>query len=158
MFPLVQGKINCGQCDARIGPLVYQTGRRVPAHHFHNESASGVYFYDQTCEKPDKVTDWQLLLLPEDSEFIREQSDLFEKKTLRLRSSSVWVQEIRAFCCLYNHREQISEGLLMESFYKQSYLVPLCGDLDTAFDVEDEWRPRYRFRITEGGQVLFSQI
>lgn len=155
--PLVQENFNCEHCDDRIGPLVYQLGYRIKAYHFHPDSASGVYFYDQTCEKPDKVTDWQLLLSAEDDEFIREQSGLFKKKTLRLRSNSVLVRRIRAFCCLYNHGEQISEGLLMEAFYDQSRLTPLCGDLDTAFDVEDEWRPRFRFKIEEG-QVLFSQI
>lgn len=130
--PVQNFSVVCDFCRRSYGPLVYQVGRVVEAHHFHkDERGSGGIFFTQwdTDNFPsDYIVTWQAILTP----ISKRTVSIPSVPTITRRSKAVLIERITAFCTtIYGgfptkHRKEISEGPLY-SFTKSRFLSPLCS-------------------------------
>jgi hypothetical protein len=159
--PYIREAKKCG-CGTEYKPLIYQVGRNpVKAHHFHGPDSGGIY-YDNSVEEDAPVTTmygFVAVLEPVGRKFETSWDG---------NSEAVLVKQIRVFC--EGHRvsgfgfgayeEELKEGVVVgDSEDDASLLIPLCNQfLEEDRRILRELRIRYNFKITEEGDVLFSEI
>ena len=64
------------------------------------------------------------------------------------------VKEIKAFCDI--DQTELKEGVVYTTSYEPDVLLSICGSEEICPDGGD--KARFSFKITDEGQVLFSQI
>lgn len=70
-------------------------------------------------------------------------------------AEGVRVIQVKAYCSGVYHQEELMEGFIY-SGSDRNYLFPVCGSLREYSMYESS--VKYHFKITEDGQVLFSQL
>jgi len=138
--PYVSKEAQCGQCDERVGPLMYAAGQEVTAHHFHFMSG-GIYYHEVNNNfwenEKQSLRGWIGILRPKgDIDF--------------QRAERVKVDQIKAFC--FDCREELEEGVVTGDGDGLHDMIPVC-DLQK----HPIHKAEYQFQIRDG-QVLFSQV
>lgn len=156
-------KFRCLEKDCNVywGPLIYQAGYKVEAHHFHQGRDGGIYFYgyrDILAGYFNHLiqafgSGWIAIVEPASSEVG------FDRGGGGRRAKEVAITKIRAFCvdeyCMSGPKSrEISQGFVVPGT-EAGRLQPICS-----LERHPEYasRTRYNFQITEEGEVLFSEI
>lgn len=136
------------QCGHEFGPLVYQVGYEVSAHHFH-ENCGGIY-YRRGTNVFQSPSGWVAVLEP------RGRVNLKDPPATP-RAEKVSVSRIRSYCMGRQNcgRGEISSGVAVALGRRLSELIPV-RDIERHPDLTPYIR--YAFKITEGGGVLFSAV
>lgn len=151
----------CKDCGIEYKPLVYQVGAVVKAHHFHGMDG-GIYYNDYPSHFAEYIKfldgrfgDWVAVIEP-----VGLEGFDFFGSNLGKRSEQVKIVGIKAFCIVFACRRDLNLGELKKGFVVTPHgdsdrLDPVCS-LEEHPDYAD--RARFRFKITEDGPVLFSQL
>lgn len=157
--PLTIDEEFCSRCGNGYDPRIYQVGalvevRQCPHNHF-----NGIHF--ESFKSFDKFgsTGWEAV--------VEAIGPITYEFGIR-KAQKVKILQIRAFCsgsdelsevthsCFMNHRDQLRRGLVFSAITThEDYLFPLCS-LEKHPNLID--RVKFRFKITENDEVLFSLL
>ena len=155
--PVIKKRTPCRYCSEEYSPLIYHVGHEIKAHHYHkkNKHGGGIYAcIDQGFSKLLISGDWRAALEPVGEVMRVRNLYLFEVKWLRMPQARV--RQIKAFCALSQHGEELAGGLVYSPPNNPDILLPGCSyDSVVNCDTEYPANIQYYFKI-EDGQVLFS--
>lgn len=162
----------CKECGGQFGPLVYQAQAIVSAHHFCQEGG-GIYYYSKGSAW---ITESNYPYNDGWVAYLRLMG-----KQISNRAEQVFVDSMGVFCMIDGHvgqelregvvvgvKQELREGEEGSPEIENNRLFPCCSvDTDSRIKkhVIPKWkrfeyciRPRFNFRVTEDGRVVFGNI
>jgi hypothetical protein len=148
--PFTNHKGLCPHCHIEFTPIVYQTGYEVRSQHNHDDRG-GIYYYapsddEVTNMSLGEITGWLAEIEPLGNTYVGAD---------HLRSDSVRVNKIRAFCPAKTSSayHEVSSGILIPNRTSKK-LKPQCEahDIDPSITMKPNI---WRFEINSSGEVGF---